>query len=100
MSVFLLVASIAVLAGAIFDGISTVHALNNGGEEQNPIFGKHPSTPRIFIQGGLIIGGEIGVSWLLYTINPVAGVIAGVVISIQFVIHIVFGIKNFQVKAC
>ena len=97
MSVFLLIASIALLVGAIFDGISTVYALGKGAEEQNPIFGKHPSTPRIFIQGSLIVGGEIGVSWLLYMVSPVAGVIAGVVISIQFVVHIVLGIKNFQV---
>jgi hypothetical protein len=93
---FLLIASIALAAGAIFDGISTVYALGKGGEERNPLFGKHPSGLRVFVQGTLIIAAEVGLSWLLYLWNSVAGDIAGGTMLLQFGFHIVFGIKNFQ----
>lgn len=92
----ILIASIALAAGAIFDGISTIYALGKGGEERNPLFGKHPSGLRVFIQGTLIIGTEIGLAFLLYSWNSVAGYIAAAVMLIQFGFHIFFGIKNFQ----
>ena len=94
---FLIIAWIALGAAAIFDGISTVYALGKGGEERNPLFGKHPSGLRVFVQGTLIIAGEIGLSWLLYALAPVAGYVAGACLLIQVVVHIIFGIKNFQV---
>ncbi len=98
MFVFLVIASIALGVAATFDGISTIYALGKGGEERNPLFGKHPSGLRVFIQGTLIIGAEIGISWLLYSYKPVAGAIAGALISLQAIVHVVLAYKNFHVK--
>ena len=95
---FLLIASIALAVAAVFDGISTIYALGKGAEEQNPLFGKHPSGLRVFVQGTIIIAAEIGLSWLLYSYRPVAGDIAGVGMLIQSGFHIFLGVRNFQVK--
>src|SRR5882762_8813540 len=95
---FLLIASIALAVAAVFDGISTIYALGKGGEERNPLFEKHPSGLRVFVQGTIIIAAEICLSWLLYSYRPVAGDIAGAVILIQSGFHMFFGARNFQVK--
>src|SRR5262249_27581222 len=78
--------------------VSTIYALGKGGEELNPLFGKHPSGLRVFLQGTAIIGTEIGVSWLLHSYKPIAGTIAGAVMLLQSVIHFVLGYKNFHIK--
>jgi hypothetical protein len=95
---FLLIASITLAVAATFDGISTVFALGRGGEEQNPLFGKHPSGLRVFVQGTLLIAAEIGLSWLLYSYRPVVGDIAGACMLIQSGFHIFFGCRNFRAK--
>ena len=94
---FLLIASIVLVVAAAFDGISTIYALGKGAEEQNPLFGKHPSGLRVFVQGTLIIAAEIALSWLLFSYRPVAGNVAGVGMLVQSGFHIFFGIRNFRV---
>ena len=98
MSLFLVIASIILAVAATIDGLSTIYALGKGGEERNPLFGKHPSGLRVFLQGTAIIGAEIGVSWLLHSYKPVAGTIAGAFMLLQSVVHFVLGYKNYQVK--
>src|SRR5260370_26620621 len=95
---FLLIASIALAVAAVFDGISTIYALGKGGEERNPLFGKHPSGLRVFVQGTIIIAAEIGLSWLVYSYRPGPRDIAGAVILVQSGFHIVFWASNVQVK--
>ena len=98
MSQFLVIASIILVIAATIDGFSTIYALGKGAEEKNPLFGKRPSGLRVFVQGTLIIGAEIGVAWLLYSYKPVAGVIAGALMLVQSLIHFILAYKNFQVK--
>jgi hypothetical protein len=93
---FLLIASISLAVAATLDGISTVYALGKGREERNPLFGKHPSGLRIFVQGTLIIAAEIGLSWLLYSYSSALGYIAGALLLIQSGFHFFFSYKNFQ----
>jgi hypothetical protein len=98
--VFLIIASVTLAVAAAIDGASTVHflGLGKGYTEANFLFGKNPSTLRVWLQGSLIIAAEIGVSWGLYAWNPIAGTIAGALMLVQSVFHFVFGYKNFQLK--
>lgn len=46
-------AQLASLAGHAADAGSTIHALNNGATEANPLYGKHPSPGKVLaIKGG------------------------------------------------
>src|SRR5215472_13075281 len=95
---FLVIAWIILGLAALLDGISTVYALGKGAEERNPLFGKHPSGFRVFGQGALTIGAEIGLTWLLYSYSSLWGNIAGVGLLIQSGFHFVLAYKNFQIK--
>lgn len=95
---FLLIASIVLAIAATLDGISTIYALGKGYEEKNPLFGKHPSGLRVFLQGTAIIAAEIGLSWLLHSYRPLLGDIAGAGMLLQSGFHFFFGFRNFQAK--
>jgi hypothetical protein len=97
---FLLMASIVLVIAAAIDGASTVYflGLGKGYTEANFLFGKNPSTVRVWVQGAIIIAVEIGACWLLYAYKPVAGDIAGGLLLVQSLFHFVFGYKNYQLK--
>lgn len=98
MFLFLLISSIVLAVAATIDGLSTIYALGKGGEELNPLFGKHPSGLRVFLQGTAIIATEIVLSWLLYSYRAVLGDIAGIGLLAQSGLHFYLGHRNYQIK--
>lgn len=64
----LLALSVALCLAAAADGYSTQYfLLHTCSQEMNPLFGAHPSPARIWGEGGLLIGLELGLVW---TVSP------------------------------
>ncbi len=53
------------VATMVYDAEATVAVIRHGGQETNPLFGKHPSRKRLYLQGGAITAGVLyGTYWL------------------------------------
>src|SRR5260370_18977082 len=91
MNYFLLAASIAVSAAALFDGMSTVRFLHDPRyEEANPAFGKHPTAARVYGEGSAIIAIELLVAWWLQHLwGPI-----GYGIGAGFLYHAYIHVRN------
>jgi len=52
MNIPLVLASVVLSGASLFDGVTTVRFLKNPKlDEQNPLFGKRPSTLRVYVEG-------------------------------------------------
>lgn len=98
--ILLLIASFALPIGAFLDGLSTVHFLKNPAlHETNPLFGKRPSTVRIFLEGCLLIAGELVFMWYISHVSHSAGSFAGICLLAQTVVHILNTFHNYKLPA-
>jgi hypothetical protein len=85
-----------ILAGAAFaDGLSTVHFLKKGLDEQNPLFGKYPSKLRLFGEGAAIIAAEIAAVAFLQHISLIGGLFGLLVLLGQSALHVERAHHNF-----
>jgi len=97
MNTPLVLASILLSGASLFDGVSTVHFLKNPNyEEQNPLFGKRPSTLRVYGEGALIIAAEIAAGFLSSHNADVFGYLFAIGFGIQSFVHIRNGIRNLR----
>lgn len=77
------------------DGLSTVKMLKTYWEI-NPLFGKHPSKDRVFLEGSALIAAEIAAAFAVSHFNFKAGEIFGLFLLIQSGIHIYFAVHNYS----
>jgi hypothetical protein len=93
----LAIAAVVLSLAALADGLSTVHFRRLGVEEINPLFGKTPSTPRIFGEGTALIAAEILTAALMSKHAPDASPLFAAVFFAQSGLHIYESIRNFKV---
>lgn len=95
----LIIASTVLSVAALLDGVSTVHFLKNPNyDEQNPLFGKRPSTLRVYLEGSAVIAAEIGIALLVSKGALIFEAISVVGFGFQSGIHIRNAIRNFRLK--
>jgi hypothetical protein len=94
----LILASAFVAGASLFDGITTVKMLNaySGYFETNPLFGKHPSTKRIFLEGIGLVAGEIALAFTANHWSSDIGLIFAAAFLAQGSIHIFDGRHNLD----
>lgn len=83
----LLIAGMILASAAFVDGLSTVHFLRKGLDEQNPLFGKYPSKFRLFGEGAAIISVEIAAVALVGHYAHTVGMIGSAALLIQATMH-------------
>ncbi len=100
MSIVLTAVS-AVLAGAsLFDGITTVRFLKHTSYEEVTtafLFGKRPSTLKVYGLGGLVIASEIAVALIANHFSVWAGYAVAAVLTYQIYTHVHQGIGNLKI---
>jgi hypothetical protein len=92
----LLASSLFMAVASVFDGITTVKMLKAGYYETDPLFGKHPSTVRIFLEGIILVAAEIGLAFLANHWSTAVGLICAAAFLAQGSIHIFDGRHNLD----
>jgi hypothetical protein len=62
---FIFGAVVPIAVTSFLDGWVTTRIIHRGGIELNPIYGKRPSDHRIYLEGGAVTAGYIGLVYLL-----------------------------------